>query len=201
MTWINTVPYEEASGRLKLLYDRIKGPDDNVDNIMMAHSLRPHTMEGHMSLYKHVLHNSANVTPRWLLEALGVYVSFLNGCTYCVEHHYQGMRQLLQDDERADSIRTALEADQPERAFDDESVAGMFRYARLLTVDPKSVTEQAIDDLRRAEVSDGENLEVNQVVSYFAYANRTVLGTGANTEGDILGLSPSGSDGDDWSHQ
>ena len=36
MTWIATVPYEEATGRLKTLYDRVKGPDDNVDNIMMA---------------------------------------------------------------------------------------------------------------------------------------------------------------------
>ena len=60
MTWITTVAYEKASGKLKKLYDRIKGPDDNVDNIMLAHSLRPHTMEGHMSLYKHVLHHSGN---------------------------------------------------------------------------------------------------------------------------------------------
>ena len=50
MSWIKTVPYEEASGRLKQLYDRVKGPDDNVDNIMMSHSLRPHTMEGHGSV-------------------------------------------------------------------------------------------------------------------------------------------------------
>lgn len=201
MTWINTVPYDEATGRLKLLYDRIKGPDDNVDNIMMAHSLRPHTMEGHMSLYKHVLHNTANETPRWLLEALGLYVSILNGCSYCIEHHYQGMHDLLQDVARAEIIRAALEADQPEGASDDDAVVCMLRYARLLTVDPKSVTEQSIDELRRAGVSDGVILEVNQVVSYFAYANRTVLGIGVNREGDVLGLSPSSSDGDDWSHQ
>ena len=49
MTWIATVAYPEATGHLKTLYDRVKGPDDNVDNIMMAHSLRPHTMDGHMA--------------------------------------------------------------------------------------------------------------------------------------------------------
>ncbi len=42
MTWITTIPYKEATGALKRLYERIKGPDDNVDNIMLAHSLRPH---------------------------------------------------------------------------------------------------------------------------------------------------------------
>ena len=68
MTWIETVPYEAATGRLKTLYDRVKGPDDNVDNIMLAHSLRPHSMEGHMALYKSVLHHSANKVPKWFLE-------------------------------------------------------------------------------------------------------------------------------------
>ena len=201
MTWITTVPFDEASGRLKVLYDRIKGPQDNVDNIWLAHSLRPHTIEGHMSIYKHVLHNAANKTPKWLLEAIGVYVSMLNGCIYCVEHHYRGMRRLLRDDERADSIRAALQAEQPERAFEEEAIISMLIYARLLTIDPKSVTQQAINDMRRVGVSDGEILEINQIVGYFAYANRTVMGLGTSTEGDVLGLSPSGSDGDDWSHQ
>jgi hypothetical protein len=34
----------------------------------------------------------------------------------------------------------------------------------------------------------GEILEVNQVASYFAYVNRTVVGLGVTTEGDILGF-------------
>jgi hypothetical protein len=36
-------------------------------------------------------------------------------------------------------------------------------------------------------------LEVNQVVSYFAYVNRTVLGLGVTTAGDTLGVSPNDS--------
>ncbi len=39
------------------------------------------------------------------------------------------------------------------------------------------------------------------MVSYFAYANRTVLGLGVNTDGDVLGLSPGDNDDpDNWSH-
>ena len=44
MSWIKTIPYEKAHGKLRNLYDRVKGPNNNVDNIMMAHSLRPHSM-------------------------------------------------------------------------------------------------------------------------------------------------------------
>ena len=44
--------------------------------------------------------------------------------------------------------------------------------------------------------------EINQVVAYFNYANRTVLGLGVDVEGDILGLSPSNSsDENNWNHQ
>jgi len=200
MTWITTIPYRAATGRLRRLYDRIKGPDDVIDNIMMAHSLRPHSMEGHMALYKHVLHNGANRTPEWLREAVGLYVSLLNGCAYCVAHHFEGLRRLLRDDARAEAIRAALAADDPARALDATATAVM-AYARALTRDPAGLSEAAIADLRAAGLDDGEILEINQVAAYFAYANRTVLGLGVNTEGDRLGLSPDTSDNpDDWAH-
>jgi uncharacterized protein YciW len=56
--------------------------------------------------------------------------------------------------------------------------------------------------LRAAGFDDGEVLELNQVTAYFAYANRTVLGLGIDTAGDIIGLSPGDSDDpDNWSHR
>jgi uncharacterized peroxidase-related enzyme len=200
MTWIATVAYEEAKGRLKTLYDRVKGPDNNVDNIMMAHSLRPHSMEGHMHIYKYVLHHSANKVPKWFLEALGVYVSQLNGCPYCVEHHFFDLVRLLGDKPRADAMRAAMEAETPENAFDGDELEAM-RYAWALTRDPASMHEGLITAMRDAGMDDGRILEVNQVVSYFSYANRTVLGLGVNTEGDVLGLSPGDSDDpNNWAH-
>ncbi len=58
-----------------------------------------------------------------------------------------------------------------------------------------------IDALRSAGFNDGEILEINQVTAYFAYANRTILGLGIDTDGDIIGLSPGdSSDPGNWSH-
>ncbi len=198
--WIDHIPYEQAQGRLRTLYDRIKGPDDNVDNIMLAHSLRPHTMEGHMTLYKYVMHHSANRLDKWYLEAIGIYVSMLNRCDYCIEHHFGGMKRLIGDDGRANAMRGALSDDAPAEAFDVKQTAGL-AYAAALTRDPSRLTRASIDDLRSAGFADGEILEINQVAAYFNYANRTVLGLGITTDGDILGLSPNDSDKpDDWQH-
>ena len=55
MAWTKTIPNDQSTGKLRMLYDRDKGPDGNVDNIMMTRSLRPHSMEGHMVVYKCVL--------------------------------------------------------------------------------------------------------------------------------------------------
>ena len=199
MTWITTIPYEDATGKLKKLYDRVKGPDNNIDNIMMAHSLRPHTMEAHMAVYKRVLHHTANEIPKAFLECIGVYVSIINKCSYCVDHHYAGMARLLGDEDRALEIRAALEIHA--QTFDKKH-ALMLKYARYLTESPSEITQHLIEKMRTLGTSDGEILEVNQVVAYFNYANRTVLGLGIHTDGDIIGLSPGNSeDSDDWNHK
>ena len=201
--WIAHVPYEEAGGRLKILYDRVKGPGDNVDNIMLAHSLRPHSMEGHMALYKYVLHHSANTTPKWFLETIGVSVSIINACAYCVEHHFAGLRRLLRDDARAALIRAALETGDHGAHFTPGEAAAL-AYARALTLAPgdRHALLGHVAAMRAAGLDDGRILEVNQVAAYFNYANRTVLGLGVSTQGDILGLSPGNSENpDDWAHR
>ncbi len=198
--WIGTVEYEAAEGRLKTLYDRVRAPDGQIDNIMKAHALRPHTLEGHMTLYKYVLHHSANKVPKWQLELLGVYVSLLNGCAYCVEHHFAGLKRLLKDDARADVMRAALEAGAPADALDGALLA-MVRYAEALTRDPADIDETYVEAMREAGLDDGMLLEVNQVVAYFADANRTVQGLGVSHVGEVLGLSPGDSGNpDDWTH-
>ncbi|MGJ8546961.1 MAG: carboxymuconolactone decarboxylase family protein [Sulfitobacter sp.] len=201
MPWIKTIPFNEATGKLKELYARVTGPNNNVDNIMMMHSLRPHTMEGHMAIYKYVLHHRDNQIPKWFLEVLGVWVSSLNDCTYCVEHHFAGMKRLLRDDARSDAIRAAIETrDLAALPLDGAQLAAM-RYAQALTLAPADLRALDVEALRMAGWSDGEILEINQVCAYFAYANRTVLGLGCSTEGDIIGLSPGNNDDpDDWGH-
>ncbi|MEO1029036.1 MAG: peroxidase-related enzyme [Pseudomonadota bacterium] len=202
MTWITTIPFAQATGKLRKLYERVTGPHENVDNIMLAHSLRPHSMEGHMALYKYVLHHSGNALPKWFLETIGVWVSLLNECDYCVEHHFAGLRRLLSDDERADRIYVGLKARDIDGIELPDSYSQALVYARQLTLDPSGVTEDMLVALRAEGLSDGEILEINQVTAYFAYANRTVLGLGVSTEGDVLGLSPGNSaDADDWSHR
>lgn len=201
MSWIKIIPYEAAKGTLQRLYNRIKGADNYIDNILLVHSLRPHSLSGHMSLYKKVLHHKDNTLDKSLLETLGVYVSWLNGCDYCYQHHFAGLQRLLKDDAKAEGIRQAIETGQTDTFFSGKELA-LIRYAKILTYHPNEVSTNAMDALRAEGLDDGEILEANQIISYFAYANRTVLGLGVNTNGEKLGLSPSDMEDDgNWQHQ
>lgn len=200
MSFIKTISYKDADRSLKRLYDKVKGPNDVIDNIMLVHSLRPHTMIGHMALYKNVLHHKNNTMPKWFLETIGVYVSLLNNCNYCVDHHFEGLKRLLNDDIKAVLIKKKLITNSYETIF-DKDYSLVLRYAENLTKNITQISEKQIDELINEGVSDGQILEINQVISYFNYANRTVLGLGVSTDGDVLGLSPNDSDDENWNHK
>jgi uncharacterized peroxidase-related enzyme len=184
--WIRMVPLAEASGVLKDMYEKVKTPHGTVDNVMRAHSLRPHTMDGHVVLYRSVLHNPANTLPLWFLECVAVATSLANDCDYSFSHHWANARRLLKDEDRASRILAALRADKPEDAFTGKDLA-LIRYTQKLTRSPGKMQKADVEACRTAGADDGEILEVNQVCAYFNYSNRLLNGLGVTTEGDKIG--------------
>ncbi len=184
--WIKMIADDEADETLKPFFDRVRTPHGTVDNVMRAHSLRPHTMDGHVALYRSVLHNPDNTLPFWFLEVVASYVSILNNCDYSLSHHFTNARRLIGDDARADAVRAALDAHRPEDAFDGKELA-LLVYAGKLTTEVGAMAEADIGAVRAASADDGEILEVNQVCAYFNYSNRLLNGLGVTIEGDIIG--------------
>ena len=201
MSFIDVISPQQAGGRLQKIYKLVQSPDGQVDNVLQVHSLRPHTLQGHMALYKAVLHHTGNSLPEWYLEAVGVLVSRQNGCTYCARHHAIGMVQLLKlESLDHEAYSSALDQSEPGQPFTEREQSGLV-YARKLTRTPGQIEADDIEALRNAGFSDAEILELNQVAAYFAYANRTVSGLGVNTENELLGQSPTtGDDNSGWSH-
>jgi uncharacterized peroxidase-related enzyme len=189
--WIDMIPPERASGRLKELYERVTTPHGTVDNVMRAHSLRPESLEGHRVLYRSVLHNDANTLPFVFLEAVATYVSLSNRCHYATAHHSANMRRLIDDESKAEAAYAALACDQPQLAFSGKELA-LLRYARKLTLEIGEMCEADVKALREAGADDGEILEVNQVCAYFNYSNRLLNGLGVTTEGDTIGYYKAG---------
>jgi uncharacterized peroxidase-related enzyme len=197
--WIRLIPYDESEGYLRTLYDRVKGPDGRIDNVMKAHGLRPHTMEGHSALYKTVLHHAGNTTPVWFLEVLGVATSLANACDYSVAHHTAGLCRLV-GQQRGERIFRALAAGEPQREFAGKELA-LVGYVVSLTLRPQKYAKAEYDALLAAGCTEADIFEANQVCAYFNYSNRLLNGLGVTTQGDSLGYSPPNTDRlDDWQH-
>ena len=184
--WIKMIPDAEAEGFLREMYDKVRTPHGTVDNVMRAHSLRPHTMDGHVTLYRSVLHNPDNTLPFWFLEVIASYTSIVNSCDYSLTHHFTNARRLLRNEKHADAILAALRAGRPEDCFSGKELA-LLNYAGKLTAEVGRMQQSDIESLRQAGCSDGEILEVNQVCAYFNYSNRLLNGLGVTTEGDVIG--------------
>jgi len=201
MSWIKVIPFEDATGKLKSIYNKIKGPNNQIDNVLSIHSLRPHTLTGHMSIYKNTLHHTDNTFPNWFLEFLGTYTSFINGCDYCYRHHFTGMQRFLNNNKKSKLLKLHIENDSLEKILTKKEMA-LVIYTKQLTLEANKITKDDINQIKSLGYTDGEILEVNQVVSYFNYANRTVLGLGVNTDNEVLGLSPNNkNDSSAWNHK
>lgn len=185
--WITMIPEDEATGILKELYEEAMTPHGTVDNVMKVHSLRPHTMHGHVTLYRSVLHHADITMPLWFLEVVASYVSIINDCDYSLTHHFMNARRLLDDEARSDKILQSLKARSPQSQFNDKQLA-LLEYAAKLTSDVSEMEISDIKKLRQHNCTDGEILEVNQVVAYFNYSNRLLNGLGVTTEGDSIGF-------------
>ena len=185
--WIEMIDDNAADGRLKELLDKARTPHGTVDTVMRVHSLRPETMNGHVTLYRSVLHSKDNTLPFWFLEVIASYTSIINDCTYSLTHHFMNVRNLIKDQPRSDRIFLALKAHRPEDEFEGKDLE-LLRYAGKLTANVGKMIKSDFEALKIAGCSDGEILEVNQVCAYFNYSNRLLNGLGATTDGDIIGF-------------
>ena len=184
--WIEMLTDEQASDNVRQIFNKARTPHGTLDNVMRVHSLRPETMLGHLALYQSVLHSKDLTLPMWFLEVIACYVSLLNQCNYSFTHHWDNAKKLINDSRRAQNVRHALENDILGDIFQGKEQE-LLEYAKKLTSLVQTMQETDIIKLQKAGVTDGEILEVNQVVAYFNYSNRLLNGLGVSTAGDVVG--------------
>jgi alkylhydroperoxidase family enzyme len=81
MSWIETVPYEEASEVLKKIYDENKAKFGRVINLVKVQSLRSETLARGRDLYRHLMSQSGGLRHRERV-LIATVVSRFNGCHY-----------------------------------------------------------------------------------------------------------------------
>ncbi|MCL0065458.1 carboxymuconolactone decarboxylase family protein [Dehalococcoidia bacterium] len=82
MSWIQEITDSDATGKLRELFDSIKGrTSGNIANILRVHSLNPEALEAHLNLYKTIMFGESSLT-RTQREMIATVVSNTNRCEY-----------------------------------------------------------------------------------------------------------------------
>ncbi len=81
MAWIKVVQEDEATGKLKELYEKYAEPSGEVDNILKIHSLNVKSMKAHFDLYVHLMRGKSELS-RVQREMIAVVASAANRCHY-----------------------------------------------------------------------------------------------------------------------
>ena len=181
MPWIKVVDAKDADGTLASIYRDIGIKPDDASNILKVQSLNPKALRDHLNLYSTIMLARSGLS-RPEREAVGVLVSAINDCEYCVQHHADALRRYIDDAATIDTLRAAegLEMLEPR-------LAAIARHANKLT---SAVTESDTEELRAVGLDDNDILDLTLVIGYFNFVNRLALGLGVelsdrDTSGDL----------------
>jgi len=172
MSWIQVINEEDATGKLKEIYEKISKKRGKLANIMKIHSLNPDAMEKHMELYLTIMFSHSGLS-REQRELIASVVSAENQCSYCITHHSEALNHYWKDTER---IKRLINDFHSVDLSEKEQV--MLDYVKKLTNTPNEVEQVDIENLRRVGFTDQDTLHINLITCYFNFVNRIALGLG-----------------------
>ncbi len=81
MAFIKYIKYEDASDKLKKLYEQFGGPSKTPANVVRIAGPNPDAMDAHLQFYRAVMSTNSAIT-RDQQEMIAVVVSSINQCHY-----------------------------------------------------------------------------------------------------------------------
>ncbi|PKP51493.1 MAG: peroxidase [Bacteroidetes bacterium HGW-Bacteroidetes-1] len=179
MSRIKVISHQEATGRLKEIYDELIVKRGKLAEVHTIQSLRPESIVKHIDLYLEIMFSKSDLS-RAEREMMAVVVSKTNGCNYCQKHHAEALNNYWKDEEKTENFRVSYS-----NVHLNDKELMLCQFAELLTRNPESAEKNDItEDLKNAGLSDSAILDATLVVAYFNFVNRIVLALGVELEKD-----------------
>ncbi|MFO7621345.1 MAG: peroxidase-related enzyme [Bacteroidales bacterium] len=176
MNRINVIEPDDATGRLREIYEDTITKRGRLADVHKIQSLRPESIVKHMDLYMEIMFTKSELS-RADREMMAVVVSGNNECEYCILHHGESLNHYWKDKERL-----ALLVHDFRKAGLNEREISLCSFAETLTKFPgKYKDESSINFLKDIGMSDNAILDATLVISYFNFVNRIVLALGVET--------------------
>ena len=173
MAWIETVSWPDAEGPLRDAYDWQAAALGEPAEFTMLGSLYPPIVEERLRLYRTVEQCPSQLSAIERQSA-ALVTSRLNGTDHCAS----GLRLKLESLGLGAEVLDAIDADPAGVQSGDDRLDAVCAYAAKLSQSPAAVTEDDLGPLREHGLSDLDILDLNNMVAYYAYINRVVMGLG-----------------------
>lgn len=179
MSKIKIIQPEEATGRLKEIYDQLKLQRGQIAEVHKIQSLRPESIVKHIDLYMEIMFTKSDLS-RAQREMIAVVVSVANGCNYCAAHHGSALNHYWKNETKLNKLKTNYSIVDLQ-----EADLALCKFAETLTKDPsQSLKTDLNQNLRAQGFSDEAILDATLVVAYFNFVNRIVLNLEVELEED-----------------
>jgi uncharacterized peroxidase-related enzyme len=177
MTNIKVISFEEASGKLKEIYEDLIEKRGGLAEVHTIQSLNPDSIIAHMELYMTIMFSQSPLS-RAQREMIAVVVSAANGCDYCRQHHGAALNNYWKNNERVEQLKRNYK-----NADLNNTELLLCQYAIELTLHVDDFeNKNRIDSLQQAGFDDRAILDATLVIAYFNFVNRIVSALGVELE-------------------
>lgn len=183
ISWFPVADRETLSEEARALFDQVEEKLGFVPNVFRAFAWREARMMKWKAHFDDVMEPSAGLG-KAEREMISVVVSMQNQCLYCLTSHGFALRALLKDPVRGERITLDYR-----RAGLTEKQIAMLDFAVKLTLDPVTVAEEDVDDLRAVGFSDEDVWDIVEVTAMFNYTNRLMSGAGVMPNHEYHGMA------------
>jgi len=179
MSHIKVIQPDEATGRLKEIYDELIDKRGKLAEVHKIQSLRPESIVKHIDLYMEIMFSKSELS-RAEREMIAVVVSACNNCNYCQTHHAEALNNYWKNTDRINLLRkNYLKIE-----LSDKELA-LCEFANKTTLKlGEFQNHELVNNLKKVGLSDAAILDATLVVSYFNFVNRIVLTLGVHLEQD-----------------
>ena len=182
-TWLREPDEATLPGEVRALWVRPLEKLGFVPNVLRVFALRPSHLLRWNEHFEELMTGDSGLT-KVEREMIAVVVSVANRCTYCIAAHSAALRKLSRDPELADAV-----ARDHRTARLDPRMQAVLEYALKLTLTPAEMSEDDVQALRQAGLSDEDIMDAAEVTAMFNFTNRMASGLGwvPNPEYEALG--------------
>ena len=173
MTFVETVPDDEATGDVALLYQESREQNGYLQNFVQAFSLRPEVLRAWQQLNGAI---KARDVRRYELATLAAARRLRS--SYCALAHGKVLADQFLGEEAVAALPTGL----------DEADRAVVELAEHVVDDATSITEADIDRLRTLGLSDGEIVDVVLAAAARCFFSKTLDALGAEPDSAFAGL-------------